>query len=131
MIQIILQGGQHTAQQVIDSVKKKIPCIFVNKSGRFSDIFSFIYNTVEAADKKDKKKESVFTRDPQTNKFRFSNGLLAQIDQLMRPEEQNLDTNKDIIVQEIEEIFQPEYRHLLSVFDLNIDKNAGKMGFKN
>lgn len=63
------------------------------------------------------------SRDPKTNKFKFSAALLDKIELMIKTEFPSKD--KDKILEEIEEIFQPEYRHLLSVFDLNADKNAG------
>lgn len=122
VVMIVLGGGPNTARQIIHSVKKKIPCIFVNKSGRFSDIFSFIYDTVELKAGKGQNKE-MSVRDPKTNKSKFSVGLLAKIEQMIRTQFPSKDNNK--ILEEIEEMFQPEYRHLLSVFDLNADKIAG------
>jgi len=47
VVMVVLEGGPNTARAVIESVRKRIPCIFINRSGRMSDIFSFIYETVE------------------------------------------------------------------------------------
>lgn len=52
VIMVVIGGGPNTARTVIESIKKKIPCVFVNRSGRFSDIFSFIYETIEMNDEK-------------------------------------------------------------------------------
>ena len=52
VIMVVLDGGPNTAISVIQSINKKIPCMFVNKSGRFSDIFSFIYDSIKKTNRK-------------------------------------------------------------------------------
>jgi len=51
VVMVVLEGGPNTARAVIESVRKRIPCIFINRSGRISDIFSFIYESIEGRKK--------------------------------------------------------------------------------
>jgi len=47
VVMVALDGGPNTARAVVESVRKKIPCIFINRSGRISNICSFIYETIK------------------------------------------------------------------------------------
>ncbi len=59
VVVVVIEGGPNTVKTVLKSIQNKIPCIFVDKSGRFSDIVSFIYETImhkeeDANEKKNK-----------------------------------------------------------------------------
>jgi len=51
VVMVVLDGGPNTARAVKKSVRERIPCIFINRSGRISDIFSFIYESIEGRKK--------------------------------------------------------------------------------
>jgi len=50
VVMVVFEGGPNTARAVIESVRKRIPCIFINRTGRMANILSFIYETVEEAE---------------------------------------------------------------------------------
>jgi hypothetical protein len=59
VVVVVIEGGPNTVKTVLKSIQNKIPCIFIDKSGRFSDIVSFIYETImhKEEDANEKKKQ--------------------------------------------------------------------------
>ena len=61
----MIEGGPNTVKTVLKSIQNNIPCIFIDKSGRFSDIVSFIYEALmhNEEEGEDEKKDQLLVRE--------------------------------------------------------------------
>lgn len=49
LVLLVIGGGRKTLDQVCESIKKEIPCVFFDESGKFSNVFAFILKKIKVA----------------------------------------------------------------------------------
>lgn len=122
IVMLLLGGGRNTVVQVKEAIRNHISCVFFDETGKFSNVFPFILKKI------DQNEKDLFTDG------KFSSGFRQLIKEKMIQEMNkiNVQTNIDPsdetvepILNNIEEIFQPNNLHLLSYFEFksNFESN--------
>ncbi|CAF0977505.1 unnamed protein product [Brachionus calyciflorus] len=116
IVLVVVEGGPNTVTTVLESLKKKIPCVIIDNSGKISDLLSYIYKALEESDDSSLK-ESIVNKI-----FKFEEKFRNYIYEKLNDEFSSRDKDIDQIVNQIEEIFEPSRRHLITIFELNPTK---------
>lgn len=56
IVVLIIGGGRDTVRQVNESIRNNLPCVFIDDTGKFSNVFSYILKRIE-------KKERIFKEE--------------------------------------------------------------------
>ena len=119
IVQLLLGGGRHTVEQVENSLKNDIPCVFFDETGKFSNIFSYILKKIE-------NEPSLLVKNKLNHEFR------QQIEIKVMKEMKTTDLHTHIdekniadVMKRIDSIFDSSKIHLLSYFQLksNFESN--------
>lgn len=111
VVVVVIEGGPNTIRTVQESVKNKIPCVLIDRVGRFSEMFADIYKRVCSVDQPNESNQ----------KFKFDPELRRDVEAMVKVEFAG--KNSEAILNIIEEIFDYKNRQYLSVFDLDESKH--------
>ena len=125
IVVLVLGGGRNTVVTVLEQVKNNIPCVFFYDTGKFSTVFAFIQNRID-------KNEEIFKQTSKNDsRLYFEDEFRELIKEkiIYEMKKENVKTHfqaKDEIINpilnNIEEIFQLKYQHLLSFFKLKTNE---------
>lgn len=107
IVLVVVEGGPNTVSTVYQSLQNETPCVIIDKSGKMSDLLSDVYRSVKKNVEGEFKLEKSLRNDI---KKRLSNDLAKR------------NKNIDEIVDQIEKIFEPSKRRLITVFELDDTK---------
>jgi hypothetical protein len=113
IVQLLMGGGRHTVEQVENSLKNDIPCVFFDETGKFSSIFSFILKKIE-------NEPGLLVKNKLNHDFRVL--IESKVMKEMKTTDLHTNINENNIadvMKRIDTIFELGKMHLLSYFQLN------------
>jgi transient receptor potential cation channel subfamily M member 2 len=104
IVQLVLEGGPGTLDTVANAIKEKVPCVFVDGSGKCADLFAFALKYIQE-------------RGKNSRRERIDENLKRKLFEEIR----NIwkDKNHQELLDTMIAILDESNDHLLSVFDIN------------
>lgn len=123
IIQVVAGGGPITLSNVLSAVENATPCIFIDETGRLADLMCDLIEFVEKTTIKDQQQQqlklsSSSSLTSSSNRQIFDSNKKMEIMNYLATKFKGKDHKK--MYEQIERIFSPKYKHLLSTFVIDV-----------